>query len=188
VGKRKSNGFSDLALCDRASMSNPQNKDLVFSYTVALVELKTGKADLKQWQLLLQLVSLSQLANNRKGVVVLGTDCAQKWRLVFFSKYNQITVQPYTYGKKCLQELKRLLNMSATQGKHLVASAPMLSIAEETDLMDEEGTEEDQKFSRDSKLRKLALDLGKLYPDERESIYGMDGTGDCSSPPPMIYM
>ena len=34
-------------------------KDLVLNFAVALAELKTGKADLKQGQLLLQLVSLS---------------------------------------------------------------------------------------------------------------------------------
>lgn len=50
-------------------MSLPQNKDLMFSHIVALVELKTKKADLKHGELLLQSVSLSQIASNRKGLL-----------------------------------------------------------------------------------------------------------------------
>jgi hypothetical protein len=70
-------------------------KDLVLSYSVALVELKSGQSDLKQGQLLLQLVSLALISRIGQGVAVLGTDCATKWRLLHFSGYNTIVIHSW---------------------------------------------------------------------------------------------
>lgn len=163
AGKHKSHGFSDLALADRVSMGLPQKKDLMFAYTYALVELKTGKAGLKQGQ-----------QHSRRfptGVVVLGTNCAEKWRLVFFSKFNGISVQPFKFGDRCLQELKQLLSKSAAKRKVLVPPPPMQNIPEGNDF-DPTGEEQEdyQEYLPGANLRKLALDQGKLYPDERESL------------------
>jgi hypothetical protein len=49
AGKRKSNGFSDLALGLQESMAyaSVSSEDLMLSYTAALVVLKTQKVDLK---------------------------------------------------------------------------------------------------------------------------------------------
>ena len=66
-GKRKSNGFSDLAIGDSESLLLPDTRDLTFGLSAALIELKTGKAPLKHGQLLLQLVSFSTVSNARKG-------------------------------------------------------------------------------------------------------------------------
>lgn len=65
-GKRKSNGFSDLAIGDFESLSLPDTRDLTFGLSTALIELITGEAALKQGQLLLQLVSLSTISNAQK--------------------------------------------------------------------------------------------------------------------------
>jgi hypothetical protein len=67
------------------------------------------KSNLKPGQLLLQLVSLSEVSENGQVVLVLGTDCATKWRLVHFSDYNRIMVQPYAHGKKCIADFKTLM-------------------------------------------------------------------------------
>lgn len=153
------------------------------------MELKTGKADLKQRKLLLQLVSLSQISNNRKGVVVLGTDCAERWRLVFFLKYNEITVQPFTRGKIWLQEFTYTTaeHECGEWENYCFSGEHARGIREETDMdLTGEGTIE-ENYVRGAKLRKLAFDLGKLYPDERES-FGVDWTRGKAPPPLMIYM
>ena len=82
AGKRESNRYSDLALGPEESMKYAVTsaKDLVLAYTDALVELKVARRDLKPAQLLLQLVSLSLISGSCQGVVVLGTDCVDKWR------------------------------------------------------------------------------------------------------------
>lgn len=118
-GKRKSNGFSHLAIGDLESLSLPDTRDLTFGLSAALIELKTGQAALNQGQLLRQLVSFSLISNAQKGVVVLGTDCATKWRLVYFTKSNEITIQQYTCGKKCLDDLSLLIQRSTEKGAAL---------------------------------------------------------------------
>jgi hypothetical protein len=111
AGKRKSNGFSDLALGLQESMDYALENfpDLMLSYAAALVELKTQKARLKQGQLLLQLISLSQISGNGQGVVVFGTDCVDKWLLLHFLSYNTVVVQPYMQGKKRLTNFKTVV-------------------------------------------------------------------------------
>lgn len=91
AGKRKTNGFADLGLGSEESMKYAVThaRDLVLSYTDALVELKTEKEDLKLGQLLLQLVSLAFISGRGQGVVVLGTDCVNKWQLLHFFGLQQ---------------------------------------------------------------------------------------------------
>jgi hypothetical protein len=66
-------------------VSAPDTRDLWFNLSLALIGLETKNAPLNQGQLILQLYSLSLIANATKGVVVLETDCATKWRLAYFS-------------------------------------------------------------------------------------------------------
>lgn len=82
-----------------------------------------------------------------------------------------------------------MLSKSAATGQSLVAPPParMPTITEDMNIMGEE-TEEDKEFSRDAKLRKLALQLGKLYPEERGDRQDGDWTRDFPSPPSMIYL
>lgn len=76
-------------------------------------------------------------------------------------------MRPFTCGKTCLQEFKCLMNRSAAHGKALFPPTPMKSIPEgmDMDLAGDEG-EDCHKFE----FRKVAFDLAKLYPDERESL------------------
>ena len=189
AGKRKSNGFSDLALGLQESMaySSVHAKELMLSYTNALVELKTKKADLKPGQLMLQLVSLSLIAGNGQGVVVLGTDCMDKWQLLHFSEYNSIVVQPYTHGNKCLADFKTLVAESLERKEKYVPPA-RLPIVHEDSTMDVElrdfeieETNKDKALERESKLRKFALALGSLYGETPEVPSWAKASESCSS-------
>jgi hypothetical protein len=179
-GKRKSNGFSDLAIGDLESLLLPDTRDLTFGLSVALIELTTGKAALKQGQLLLQLVSFSTISNAQKGVVVLGTDCATKWRLVYFTKANEITMQQYTCGKKCLGDLSALIQGSTKKGVALVPS-PLPAVTE-TEFL--EGAEDSANTS--AYLDAVASHLAGLFPSEREAL--TPTVDENRNLPPMIYL
>ena len=148
-----------------------QAKDLVFFYVVALVELKTGKADLKSGQLLLQLVSLSMISEKGQGVVIMGTDCVTKWLLVYFSGHNSIVVHPYSHGKKCVADFKTLITESTARLKHNTVPEKLVGIGE-GDVPDVDMTEfglkvtdRDKAIEREAKLRKLAGVLGSLFDE-----------------------
>ena len=179
-GKRKSNGFSDLAIGDSESLWLPDTRDLTFSLSAALIELETGKAALKQGQLLLQLVSFSTISNAQKGVVVLGTDCATKWRLVYFTKSNEITIQQYTCGKKCLADFSAILLGSTERGVAL-APSPLPAVTE-TEFL--EGAENSVNTS--AYLDAVARHLAGLFPSEREAL--TPTVDENRNPPPMIYL
>ena len=179
-GKRKSNGFSDLAIGDAESLLLPDTRDLTFGLSQALIELKTGKAALKQGQLLLQLVSFSMISNAQKGVVVLGTDCATKWRLVYFTKSNEITMQQYTCGKKCLSDLSMLVQGSTEKGVALVSS-PLPTVKEKEF---QEGAEDAVNTS--AYLDAVAQHLASLFPSEREALTRT--VDENPNPPSMIYL
>jgi len=190
VGKRKSNGFSDMALGPKESMDYATSfaKDLVLSYSVALVELKTGRADLKQGQLLLQLLALSEISEKRQGAVVLGTDCATKWRLLYFISYNNIVVQPYSNGKKCLADFKKLIATGAARMEQNTAPKKLTSIAEGSDENDSmlEGFDlpenrRDEAIAREHKLIRLAGALGSLYGENLEVPYWAKASETCLS-------
>ena len=181
-GKRKSNGFSDIAIGDQESLLSPYIGDLAFGLSSALIELKTAKAALKQGQLLLQLVSLSTISNARKGVAVLGTDCDKKWRLVYFTKFNEITIQQYKCGKKCLADYSSLIQSSADKAQTLVPG-PLSTIPEETDIP---RYAEDSGADTSSYLDAVAQHLASLFPSERESLVPI--VDENRNPPSMIYL
>jgi hypothetical protein len=107
-------------------------KDLVLSYTVTLVELKSEKSHLKHGQLLLQLVSLTPISRIGQVLAGLGTDCTNKWRLLHFCGYNTIVVQPYMQGKRCITNLKILLT-KATERMQQNNAAEKFPIVMEVD-------------------------------------------------------
>ena len=191
AGKRKSNGFSDLAVGPRISMDFAETtaKDLMLSYTDALVELKRAKSNLQPGQLLLQLVSLAEVSGNGQGVVVLGTDCATKWRLLHFSDYNRIMVQPYTHGKKCIADFKALME-NCTMRKDANVPPPKLAIVHDDTGVDNEidmedfGMEEtskDKAIARETKLRKLASALEYYYGETLEVPAWAKASESCRS-------
>lgn len=173
-GKYKSNGFSDLALGDATSIAHAMvnNKDLVLAYADALVELKRGSSDLKQGQLLLQLASASLMSNKKKGVVVLGTDCATKWRLLYFTAHNHVEVKPYAHGKKCLEDFKELLRAGEQRSKLVT---PLLQrIPEDGELRLKDfgiaETDSDKAIDREDHLNKLANALGRVFRENENPI------------------
>jgi hypothetical protein len=96
-------------------VSAPDTRDLWFNLSLALIGLETKNAPLNQGQLILQLYSLSLIANATKGVVVLETDCATKWRLAYFSSwlpYNSTNV-----ARNVWQILHLFLNLALRRGK-----------------------------------------------------------------------
>jgi hypothetical protein len=191
VGKQKSNGFSDLALSPTVSMTHALTnaKDHALAYTVALVELKTGQAEQKLGQLLLQLVSLSMVSGTNQGVVVLGTDCATKWLLLHFSDFNKIIVQPYRHGKKCLADFKNLILARTARMEKNVAPprlvASSINADDETDLnMQDFGVEEtlrEKAIAREDKLRRLASTLGSIFGETPEVPSWAKASETCPS-------
>ena len=192
AGKRKSNGFSDLAVGPRVSMDYAEStaQDLMLSYTVALVELKRAKSNQRSGQLLLQLVSLAEVSGNGQGVVVLGTDCATKWRLLHFSDYNRIMVQPYSHGKKCIADFKALMENCATRKEANVPPPKLAAIIhEDTGVHNEidmedfgmEETSKDKAIARETKLRKLASALECYYGETLEVPAWAKASESCHS-------
>mmetsp|Transcript_8052 Transcript_8052/g.12608 ORF Transcript_8052/g.12608 Transcript_8052/m.12608 type:complete len:402 (-) Transcript_8052:1315-2520(-) len=176
AGKRKSNGYSDMAVgpIDSMAYAVTNAKDLVLSYAVALVELKTSRRDLKQGQLLLQLVSLALVSGTGQGVVVLGTDCDTKWRLLHFSNYNTVVVQPYEDGKKCIVDFKNLIVEGTARMQRNTAPEKLTRILEDDNAdvnmndFDLEEAERDRAIEREAKLQKLAGALGSLFGETLE--------------------
>jgi hypothetical protein len=161
-------------------------KDLVLSYSVALVELKSGQSDLKQGQLLLQLVSLALISRIGQGVAVLGTDCATKWCLLHFSGYNTIVMQPYTHGKRCIADLKILLAKGTERMQQNTAPEKFPSIMEVDDDVDVEEfgvkkTDRDIAIEREAKLRKLSSVLGALYGENLDVTTWAKASESCPS-------
>lgn len=190
IGKRKSNGFSDLALGPTGAMelSLSTARDLVLFHVVALVELKTENAEMKQGQLLLQLLSLSAVSTTRQGVVVLGTDCAKKWRLLHFDAYKNIVVQQYTHGKKCIADFKSLIAESPTRMQQNHAPSKTGSMMEEDidqdlDMTDfgVEPTARDQAIEREAELRKLADAIGSYFGETLEVPFWATAEATCPS-------
>ena len=60
-----------------------------------------------------------------EGAVLLGTDCANKWRLLHFSSYNNIAVQIYSDGKCCIADFKDLIANGAERMKQNVATGEL---------------------------------------------------------------
>jgi len=179
-GKRKSNGFSDLAIGDSESLLLPNTRDLTFGLSAALIELKTGKYALKQGELLLQLFSFSTISNAQKGAVVLGIDCATKCRLVYFTKFNKMTIQQYTCGKKCLKDFSLFIQGSAEKARSLVP-CPLPTIIETQFPGDAEGSANTSAY-----LDAVARHLAGLFSSEREALAPM--MDENRNPPPMIYL
>ena len=110
----------------------------------------------------------------------MGTDCATKWRLVYFTKFNEITIQQYTCGKKCLEDLSLLVHGSAEKAECLVPSP--LPTLKETEFP---GNAEDSANTA-AYLDAVARHLASLFPSEREELTPM--VGENRYPPPMIYL
>lgn len=193
AGKRHSDGFSDLALGPKVSMQYAETtaKDLMLPYAAALIELKTAKAELKPGQLVLQLLSFSKFSNLGQGVVVLGTDCVDKWRLLHFADYNHIAVQPYKCGKKCLADFKMLVEKGQKRKESHIPPPRLANIYEgdveedEQDFrLDDFGMEEsdrDKAISREAMLQKLASVLGDMYGETLEVPSWALASESCSS-------
>jgi hypothetical protein len=186
AGNYKSTGKSDLAVGPKESMDYAlvHAKCLVLSYTVALIELKTDKAELKPGQLLLQLVSLAMISGRGQGVVVLGTDCVNTWQLMHFTEHNTIVQQAYMHGKKCIANFKTLiLESSARKAKNV----PPLKLASghEDDFNLEgfgvEETDRDKAIAREDELGWLAHALGSLYGETLEVPHGAKASETCPS-------
>ena len=133
----------------------------------------------------MQLLSLSLIANARKGVVVLGTDCATKWRLAYFSSFDMITIQQYKCGKKCLADFASLLESSTEKGEALQIRAQQLlpTIDEETSLHNDHS----ELFDPSAGIHAFANQLAGLFPSERESLLPRIDH-EQSNPPSMIYL
>jgi hypothetical protein len=85
-----------------------------------IVEIKRLSARLNVSQLQLQLVAASLISRFQKGVVLLGTDGNNKWCTVRFSKHNEIALQYYRSGSKCLEEFENLLTDIGGRQEELV--------------------------------------------------------------------
>ena len=183
----RSSGSSDLAIGDLESMSERANKDLCFHFAVALIELKTAKAELKQNQLLLQLCSLAQSSNVRTGVVVLGTDCCEKWRLVHFSSNNTVAIQSYSCGWKCLEDLKSLVGSGDDRWRKMQESVPSIPEHEDDALVGGIEMESREQFISDAQLAKFARKLERLYPENNDGV-SSGYEEQPKGPPAMIYI
>ena len=121
------------------------------------------------------------ISNAEKGVVVLGTDCATKWRLVYFTKINEITTQPYACGKKCLDDLSRLIQGNAERARSLVPT-PLPTITETENFT----AETEDSLSTSTHIEAFARHLAGLFPSDREDL--IPEVDENQNPPSMIYL
>ena len=156
--------------------------------TSVVVSFRRSKLESKnQPDFLTQLLALSMISNMRQGAVVLGTDCATKWRLLHFSSYNNIVVQPYSNGKNCLADFKKLIAKGAARMQQNTAPKKLRSIAQdsdEDDIMADFDLPEnprDAAISRENMLRRLAGELGSLFGENLEVPYWAKASETCPS-------
>jgi hypothetical protein len=121
---------------------------------------------------------------------VLGTDCAEKWRLLYFSAKNTIAIQTYSCGGKCLEDLKNLVSSGSSRWEKIkefaVTSIPE-NEARTTGI--ESHVESQENGISATELQNFALKLQRLYPsdddwDESPTASKVTPAG----PPAMIYM
>lgn len=171
VAKGKSDGCIavevSLALCEDTSES-------IYSYGMALVEMKTSRNSISKAQLLLQLAAFSNESSYRRATVLLRTDGNKSWYLLHFKSWNKICVTQYKSGRKCLKELQNLLKSIDDRKELLEKSSrkrpPLDSIAEDQNLAGfslsdgtNQGNQEDvdKAMEKEASLRQLANALAQ---------------------------
>jgi hypothetical protein len=85
-------------------------QDELLPYAMGIIEIKRLSAKLKIPQMLLEVVALATINRYQKAVALLGTDGNKKWCLVHFTKYNEVALQYFRNGRKCLEEYGRMLS------------------------------------------------------------------------------
>ena len=78
------------------------------------------------------MIAFSQRSKVGQCAVLLGTNCANKWRLLYFSSYNNIVVQTYSDGKCCIADFKDLIANGAERMKQNVATEKIAMIQEDS--------------------------------------------------------
>lgn len=107
--KFSTSGMSDFCVLEKNDEKKVQKSSLLQA-AFGIIEIKKKSVALKDPQMQLQLVALSRINTFGKGVVLLGTDGDSKWCILRFSKYNEVAVQYFNHGRKCLEEYESLLS------------------------------------------------------------------------------
>jgi hypothetical protein len=92
----------NIQLCERTGES-------LYTYGMALIEVKKNRSQLKTTQMVLQLAAISLQSIYKQSAVLLGTDCNTRWYLLHFERPNIIKIQQYAHGRKCLNDFEHLL-------------------------------------------------------------------------------
>jgi len=110
---RSATGKSDIVIGPAKAI----HMGSTFDFALGLIELKTSQYPLKVGQNLLQLLSLSLISAFKKAVVLLATDCNEKWEIFYFSSPETITSKVYVHSSKAWGDLLQLLNSKDDRSK-----------------------------------------------------------------------
>jgi len=129
---KSATGKADLCVGGKLEMQTlTQAKTEHLPNSWGIVEIKRRSAILKTPQMLLEVVALACISRYRKGVALLGTDGNDKWCIVHFTKYNEVSQQYFRHGRKCLEEYENML--SGINGrKEELAKAELAELSDHT--------------------------------------------------------
>mmetsp|Transcript_8054 Transcript_8054/g.16999 ORF Transcript_8054/g.16999 Transcript_8054/m.16999 type:complete len:387 (+) Transcript_8054:495-1655(+) len=115
-------GRSDGCIAKESMLKTCEDTGVsLFTYGMALVELKTDRNVMNFAQMVLQLVALSLASTWKRAVVLLGTDGNRKWFLVHFTAFTKMAVSQYTNGRQCLNDFESLLTSMDSRKAELEA-------------------------------------------------------------------
>lgn len=164
-GNRKSaTGKADIAIGTKSDI----NFGDTYTFVRGLVELKTDKYPLKTGQNLLELLALSTASSFQKAVVLLATDCNNKWEVFYFASGTEIRRQIYKHGRKAWEDFIRLLDSVGDRDytdKFWGATLPSIS---DQNL---DGFPETEKERKKAKAEEEEAMLER-FADQLENIYG----------------
>ena len=169
-GNRKSaTGKADIAIGD----ANDIKYGDTYAYVQGLIELKTDKYPLKTGQNLLELLSLSTASSFKKAVVLLATNCTDRWEVFHFSTPATIRHQVYKHGRKAWEDFMGLLHSISERNypeKLWIAALPEMN---EQDLEGFEVSDKERKRAKaeqdEAMLEHFADRLGDIY-GERPTV------------------
>lgn len=140
--------------------------DSVYEQAPGLIELNTDEYPIKVGQMILEITAFSKISRYGRGVVLMATNCNDKWRLVWFHDHNTIHRKNYSSARKCWMDFVFLLQRAETRGNEMQPAQKLVTIDEDEQDLDgfEPGDNKKQRaVDNEATLQLFANYLGDLY-------------------------
>lgn len=168
AGGKKATGKGDMVIGIKTSIELSDN---VYEQVPGLIELKTDETNINVGQIILEITAFSNISRFGRGVVLLASDCNEKWRLVWFHDYNTIHRRNYKSARKCWEHFVALLKEAGNRKQSMLPPRKKRFAVLNEDATDEQdlsgfdvGNDKKQKaVQNEATLHQLANYLGDLY-------------------------